>query len=379
MSETQPGPRSPAWKTCEINKVEKNRKRRAPVEENSKCKQRVPYADRCGPPMSTKCRMSVPRTHSSENSILASPRQASVRGLAAYHIGSKMGRGNYGVVYKAEHLPTNTLVAIKCLRADPDGEGVPSTTLREISLLRDLNHPNIIRLRELVCDGTKIFAIFDYAREDLSAYIRRHRTDEEGIGRQKSKVFLSQLLSSLEYCHANRVMHRDLKPANILVTDGQIKLADFGLARTFTPGSSSALTHEVVTLWYRAPEILLGAGAYTSAVDMWSVGCIFSEMLFGRPLFPGQSELGELFLIFRAMGTPTETSWPGVKKLPHFQTIFPQWDARPARAIWRGLDCAYCCDVLQKLLRCAPSARVTARELCRHPLFGANENLTTAP
>ena len=202
-------------------------------------------------------------------------------------------------------------------------------------------------------------------------------------------------------------MHRDLKPANILVTDGQIKLADFGLARTFTPGSSSALTHEVVTLWYRAPEILLGAGAYTSAVDMWSVGCIFYEMLFGKPLFPGQSELGELFLIFRcgrffnsgdlecacqsvvkftmilysrrAMGTPTETSWPGVKKLPHFQTIFPQWDARPAKAIWRGLDCAYCCDVLQKLLRCAPSARVTARELCRHPLFGANENLTTAP
>ena len=145
MSESQPGPRSPAWKISESNKVPKNRKRRAPVEENKKCKQRFPYADRCGPPTSTKCRMSVPLTQSPENSSFASQRQASARGLAAYQIGSKMGRGNYGVVYKAEHLPTNTLVAIKCLRADPDGEGVPSTTLREISLLRDLNHPNIIR------------------------------------------------------------------------------------------------------------------------------------------------------------------------------------------------------------------------------------------
>ena len=158
MSETQPGPKSPAWKTCESNKVPRNRKRRAPVEENSKCKQRFPYADRCGgPPTSTKCRMSVPRIQPPENSILASPRQASARGLAAYHIGSKMGRGNYGVVYKAEHLPTNTLVAIKCLRADPDGEGVPSTTLREISLLRDLNHPNIIRCYCLIFLHTNLY------------------------------------------------------------------------------------------------------------------------------------------------------------------------------------------------------------------------------
>lgn len=285
-----------------------------------------------------------------------------------------MGSGNYGVVFKARHSATNDWVAIKCLGSDPDGEGIPSTTLRELSLLRDLNHPNIIRLREIIPEGRKIFAVFDYASEDLNVFIRRHRTEKMGIGTHRSKVFLSQIVSALECCHSNRVMHRDLKPANILVcADGTIKLADFGLARTCAVGRPSAMTHEVVTLWYRAPEILLGAVSYTSAVDMWSVGCIFWEMLVGQPCFPGQSELGQLFLIFKSMGTPTEKNWPGVKKLQHFQSIFPKWDPRPAKALWPGMD-AVCCDVLRSLLHCAPAARIKARHLRLHPIFGVNEN-----
>ena len=160
MSKTQPGPRSPAWKTCESKNVTKNRKRRAPVGDINQCKQRIPQEDRCRNAFlqtSTECRISAPCAQTPENSVVSSSRQATTRGLAAYKIGSKMGRGNYGVVYKAEHSPTNTLVAIKCLRADPDGEGVPSTTLREISLLRDLNHPNIIGYYPILLYGLGCF------------------------------------------------------------------------------------------------------------------------------------------------------------------------------------------------------------------------------
>ena len=142
------------------------------------------------------------------------------------------------------------------------------------------------------------------------------------------------MLAGLTWCHSHRIFHRDLKPQNVLVDPkkGSLKLADFGLARAFTVPLRT-YTHEVVTLWYRAPEILLGAKQYSCPVDMWSIGTIIPEMVTGHPLFPGDSEIDAIYKIFRHLGTPTDDVWPGVTKLPHFQTAFPAWKPRPLHEV----------------------------------------------
>eukprot|EP01018_Ginkgo_biloba_P020448 Gb_39785 [translate_table: standard] len=144
-------------------------------------------------------------------------------------------------------------------------------------------------------------------------------------------TFLYQILRGIAYCHSHRVLHRDLKPQNLLIDrqSNALKLADFGLARAFGIPVRT-FTHEVVTLWYRAPEILLGSRHYSTPVDVWSVGCIFAEMVNQRPLFPGDSEIDELFKIFRVLGTPNEETWPGVTSLPDFKSAFPKWPAKVA-------------------------------------------------
>ena len=156
--------------------------------------------------------------------------------------------------------------------------------------------------------------IFEYSDFDLrKLLLMRKLTEEECVN------YLWQILSGLLACHSNRIIHRDLKTQNILIDDkGQIKIADFGLARGFTVPFPE-LTHEVVTLWYRAPEILLGQTNYTPSVDIWSVGCIYAEMLLGKPLFEGECEIDQIFKIFQVLGTPNETTWPGVTALPDFK------------------------------------------------------------
>lgn len=188
----------------------------------------------------------------------------------------KIGEGTYGIVYKAKHKVTGEIVALKRIRLDGDSEGVPSTALREISLLKELRHPNVVQLREVVHIEKILYLVFEYLYKDLKRFIE----DVEGeISMKLVKSYLRQLLQGLEYCHTNRILHRDLKPQNLLIDRwGYIKLADFGLARSFGLPTRS-FTHEVVTLWYRAPEILLGSKFYTASVDVWSLGCIFGEMV----------------------------------------------------------------------------------------------------
>ncbi|XP_041117296.1 cyclin-dependent kinase 2-like [Polyodon spathula] len=189
----------------------------------------------------------------------------------------KIGEGTYGVVYKAKNKLTGQAVALKKIRLDPETEGVPSTAIREISLLKELNHPNIVKLLDVVHTEKKLYLVFEYLDQDLKKYM--DSSQPVGMPLPLVKSYLLQLLQGISFCHSHRVIHRDLKPQNLLINRaGAIKLADFGLARAFGVPLRT-YTHEVVTLWYRAPEILLGCKYYSTAVDIWSIGCIFAEMV----------------------------------------------------------------------------------------------------
>lgn len=205
----------------------------------------------------------------------------------------KIGEGTYGIVYKAKHKLTGEIVALKRIRLDADSEGVPSTALREISLLKELNHPNVVQLMEVVHVDKILYLVFEYLHQDLKKFMETINGD---IPISLVKSYLHQLLKGIEYCHTNRILHRDLKPQNLLIDRyGRIKLADFGLARSFGLPTRS-FTHEVVTLWYRAPEILLGSKLYTASVDVWSLGCIFAEMVINKKIIFPTSSLIFFFL-----------------------------------------------------------------------------------
>jgi cyclin-dependent kinase len=199
--------------------------------------------------------------------------------MERYQKMDKVGEGTYGVVYKAKDRVTGEIIALKKIRLEAEDEGIPSTAIREISLLKELQHPNIVRLYDVVHTERKLTLVFEFLDQDLKKYLD---VCDSGLGVPILKSFLFQLLTGVAYCHHHRVLHRDLKPPNLLINrEGQLKLADFGLARAFGIPVRS-YTHEVVTLWYRAPDVLLGSRKYSTPVDIWSVGCIFAEMANGR-------------------------------------------------------------------------------------------------
>ena len=182
------------------------------------------------------------------------------------------------------------------------------------------------------------------------------------------KSFTYQILQATAYCHAHRVMHRDLKPQNLLIDkNGNIKLADFGLARAFGLPVKT-YTHEVVTLWYRAPEILLGQKQYSTPVDIWSIGCIYAEMAQRKALFAGDSEIDQIFKIFQVQGTPNETIWPAALKLPDFKTTFPKWKGIPMSSHAQNLD-EYGIDLLASMVALEPHKRIYCRMAMQHPYF----------
>lgn len=279
----------------------------------------------------------------------------------------KIGEGTYGVVYKARDRLTNETIALKKIRLEQEDEGVPSTAIREISLLKEMQHGNIVRLQDVVHSEKRIYLVFEYLDLDL----KKHMDSCPDLAKDPRlvKTFLYQILRGIAYCHSHRVLHRDLKPQNLLIDrrTNSLKLADFGLARAFGIPVRT-FTHEVVTLWYRAPEILLGSRQYSTPVDVWSVGCIFAEMVNQRPLFPGDSEIDELFKIFRVLGTPNEDTWPGVTSLPDFKSAFPKWPPKDVASVVPSLEPAGL-DLLSKMLRLEPSKRITARQALEHDYF----------
>lgn len=282
----------------------------------------------------------------------------------------KIGEGTYGVVYKARDKITDQIVALKKIRLEADDEGVPSTAIREISLLKELEHPNVVSLLDVVHVDAKLFMVFEYLDKDLKKHMDENRLSG-GLPSALVRSYMYQLLEGIAYCHAHQVMHRDLKPQNLLIDNqGNVKLADFGLARMVELPFRN-YTHEVVTQWYRPPEILLGQKVYNWGADIWGLGCIFAEMITNRPLFPGDSEIDQLFKIFRLLGTPTDETWPGVTNLPDFNVSFPLW---PAKVLIEELPelksvGSEGVDLLERLLVFCPKKRISARQALRHSYF----------
>jgi len=290
-------------------------------------------------------------------------------------------------VYKARELVhPNRIVALKKIRLEAEDEGVPSTAIREISLLKEMNDPNIVRLLNIVhADGHKLYLVFEFLDLDLKKYMEALPVSEGGrgkalpdgsgldmnrlgLGEAMVKKFMAQLVEGVRYCHSHRILHRDLKPQNLLIDrEGNLKLADFGLARAFGVPLRT-YTHEVVTLWYRSPEILLGGRQYSTGVDMWSIGAIFAEMCTRKPLFPGDSEIDEIFKIFRLLGTPDEPAWPGVTSFPDFKATFPKWKRDYSKPLVTGLD-ENGLKLLDGLLEYDPARRTSAKQACMHPYF----------
>lgn len=286
----------------------------------------------------------------------------------------KVGEGTYGKVYRARERATGKVVALKKTKLPEDDEGVPPTTLREISLLRMLSRdPHIVKLMDVKQGQNKegktvLYLVFEYMDTDLKKFIRGFRQTGTNIPTKTIKSLMYQLCKGVAFCHGHGVLHRDLKPHNLLMDPKtlQLKIADLGLARAFTLPIKE-YTHEILTLWYRAPEVLLGSTHYSTAVDMWSVACIFAELITKQALFPGDSELQQLLLIFRLLGTPNEKVWPGVSQLKNWHE-YPQWTPQKLSTAVPNLD-ADGLDLLAKMLQYEPAKRISAKKAMEHPYF----------
>jgi len=245
-----------------------------------------------------------------ENDVLG--RCRSVMGFEKLN---RIGEGTYGIVYRARDMRSQEIVALKKMRMEGENDGVPIGGLREISILLSLRHTNIVRLHEVAVGKSldSIFLVMEYCEQDLASLLENMKVP---FSEPQVKCIMLQLFSGLKYLHQNFIVHRDLKVSNLLMTDtGCVKIADFGLARKYGL-PVKAMTPKVVTLWYRAPELLLQSKTQTTAIDMWAAGCILGELLSHKPLLPGKSEIHELDLIIELLGTPNDSIWPGFSSLP---------------------------------------------------------------
>ncbi|XP_044756314.1 cyclin-dependent kinase 7 [Coccinella septempunctata] len=278
-----------------------------------------------------------------------------------------LGEGQFATVFKAKNLQTGSIVAVKKIKIGSKQEvqdGVNRTALREIKLLQELDHPNLMCLLDVFGHLSNISLVFDFMDTDLEVIIKDTTLI---LTTANIKSYIIQTLQGLEYLHMNWMLHRDLKPNNLLVNaEGVLKIGDFGLAKLF--GSPSRLlTHQVVTRWYRAPELLFGAKQYGTGVDMWAVGCILGELLLRVPLFPGESDLDQLTKIFTVFGNPTEENWPGMKSLIDYIEFKP-FTPIPMKNIFTaaGDDLL---DVLENILVLNPLKRKNCTQCLQMPFF----------
>lgn len=269
------------------------------------------------------------------------------------------------MVYKAQDSKGG-IYALKTIRLEAEDEGIPSTAIREISLLKELQHPNIVRLHDVLHTDRKLTLVFEFLDKDLKKVL--DACNGGGLDAATTRSFLCQLCRGIAHCHLHRVLHRDLKPQNLLIKqDGALKLADFGLARAFGIPVRS-YTHEVVTLWYRAPDVLMGSRKYSTPVDIWSVGCIFAEMHNGSSLVQGKTETDQLDKIFHTLGTPMQAAWPSVTELPDWNPEFKKYEGLPWKSIVPDMS-EDGIDLLAKLLEYDPNQRVSGKLALSHEYF----------
>lgn len=294
------------------------------------------------------------------------------RSVEEFQCLNRIEEGTYGVVYRARDKRTDEIVALKRLKMEKEKEGFPITSLREINTLLKAQHPNIVTVREIVVGSNmdKIFIVMDYVEHDLKSLMETMKHKKQVFLPGEIKCLMQQLLRAVAHLHDNWILHRDLKASNLLLSHkGILKVGDFGLAREY--GSPlKPYTPIVVTLWYRAPELLLSAKEYSTPVDLWSVGCIFAEFLSMEPLFPGKSEVDQLNKIFKTLGTPNERIWPGYNKLPAVQKMtFAEFPVSQLRTRFAGMLTETGINLINKFLTYSPAERVTAEEALKHDYF----------
>ena len=319
--------------------------------------------------------------------------------LNNYDLGTQVGEGTYGQVFKALNKQTHHPVALKklYLKEDVKGneknrDGFPITGIREIEILRSLNHINIVQLEAMVSysenmESINMYMIFEYMDHDLTGILNHSVVD---YSLANIKCLVKQMFDGLEYLHDSQIIHRDIKGANLLLNNkGYLKIADFGLARRIhidrdsgEPLEGFEYTNRVVTLWYRAPELLLGTSYYSYEVDIWSAGCIIVEFFTKSAIFQGKTEIDQLELIFKVCGTPNESIWPEMKQLP-WTGLFKFQDY--PRVLERDLSLTEMetssglLDLVSAILTCNPAMRPTAKQVLSHPFFISERPLPSLP
>ena len=313
------------------------------------------------------------------------PRFEGCSGIKHYDIQGKLGEGTFGEVYKARSLRNGHQVALKKILMHNEKDGFPITALREIKLLKMLSHCNILKLEEMAVERTKgegrkkatMYMVTPYMDHDLSGLLENPAVH---ITEPQIKCYMLQLLEGLRYLHTNKILHRDMKAANLLINNkGILQIADFGLARPYDdpppePGKGGGeatreYTTLVVTRWYRPPELLLQLRRYTTAIDMWGVGCVFGEMFKGRPILAGNSDLNQAQLIFDLVGAPTEENMPGWSSLPGCEGVRSfQPRGSTLSQVFREQGSSVI-SLLSELLKLDWRKRINAIDALQHPYF----------
>ncbi|XP_076814705.1 cyclin-dependent kinase 20-like [Clavelina lepadiformis] len=292
--------------------------------------------------------------------------------MEQYHILGRIGEGAHGIVFKAKHIESGEIVALKKVPLRKIEDGIPNQALREIKALQEIGGDceeaqNVVKLHDVFPHGTGFVLVFEYMLSDLSEVIRN---SERPLTEGQIKSYMMMLLKGVAFCHQNNIIHRDLKPANLLISStGHLKIADFGLARVFDNDTGRQYSHQVATRWYRSPELLYGARQYDEGVDLWAVGCIYGELLNNSPLFPGENDIEQLCCVLRVLGTPSEQLWPGMSSLPDYNKItFPENPPIPLEEIVPDAsDDAV--DLLKRFLVYPSKKRIAAEEALLHAYF----------
>ncbi|SCZ87479.1 BZ3500_MvSof-1268-A1-R1_Chr2-2g04945 [Microbotryum saponariae] len=311
-----------------------------------------------------------------------------------YSKDNKVGEGTYAVVYAGRELKTGRPVAIKKIKVGQFKDGLDMSAVREVKFLRELKHPNVIELLDVFSNKSNLNLVLEFLEADLEAVIKDRSLVFQAAD---IKSWMLMTFKGLEFCHRNWILHRDMKPNNLLIaSNGVLKIADFGLAREYAdPSSTARMTSQVVTRWYRAPELLFGARSYSTAVDNWAAGCIFAELMLRVPYMAAESDVEQLNVIFSALGTPTEKDWPvsacliascsrsncslmapilrlvsaqGHKSLPDYISLEPHKPRQDLRLLFSAAS-NEAIDLLTRLLLYDPRKRISTKNALLHTYF----------